>query len=90
MTDINNGLLYAVDMLTSEKSDSFPDMSMIILLTDGRPSSGVYWPCRIQNCFKILFSLVIIINKLMLSLLGIQYALEYEFSNCVQESVMDS
>ncbi|XP_056092678.1 inter-alpha-trypsin inhibitor heavy chain H3 [Rhinichthys klamathensis goyatoka] len=40
MTDINEGILYAVDMLTSEKSDYFPDMSMIILLTDGRPSSG--------------------------------------------------
>lgn len=90
MTDINNGLLYAVDMLTSEKSDFFPDMSMIILLTDGRPSSGVYWSCRIQNCFKILFSLVIIIKKLTLSLLGIQYALEQEFSNCVQETVMAS
>uniref|UniRef100_A0A673GW08 Inter-alpha-trypsin inhibitor heavy chain H3 n=1 Tax=Sinocyclocheilus rhinocerous TaxID=307959 RepID=A0A673GW08_9TELE len=38
MTDINKGLLYAVDMLTSEKSDYFPDMSMIILLTDGRPN----------------------------------------------------
>uniref|UniRef100_A0A673JYS6 Inter-alpha-trypsin inhibitor heavy chain H3 n=1 Tax=Sinocyclocheilus rhinocerous TaxID=307959 RepID=A0A673JYS6_9TELE len=32
------GLLFAVDMLTTEKSHSFPDMSMIILLTDGRPS----------------------------------------------------
>ncbi len=89
MTDINNGLLYAVDMLTSEKSDSFPDMSMIILLTDGRPSSGMYWS-RMQNCLKILFSLVIIIHKLMLSLLGIQYALEQEFSNCVQVTVMAS
>uniref|UniRef100_A0A8C1KHL5 Inter-alpha-trypsin inhibitor heavy chain H3 n=1 Tax=Cyprinus carpio TaxID=7962 RepID=A0A8C1KHL5_CYPCA len=38
MTDINKGLLSAVDMLTSEKSHSFPDMSMIILLTDGRPN----------------------------------------------------
>uniref|UniRef100_A0A671N8J2 Inter-alpha-trypsin inhibitor heavy chain H3 n=1 Tax=Sinocyclocheilus anshuiensis TaxID=1608454 RepID=A0A671N8J2_9TELE len=35
------GLLYAVDMLTSEKSDYFPDMSMIILLTDGRPNSDL-------------------------------------------------
>ncbi|XP_039519163.1 inter-alpha-trypsin inhibitor heavy chain H3 isoform X2 [Pimephales promelas] len=40
MTDINEGILFAVDMLTSEKSEYFPDMSMIILLTDGRPSSG--------------------------------------------------
>ncbi len=89
MTDINNGLLYAVDMLTSEKSDSFPDMSMIILLTDGRPSSGVYW-YRVQNCLKIFFSLVIIFNKLMLSLLGVQNPLEQEFSNCVKETVMAS
>uniref|UniRef100_A0A672MDA7 Inter-alpha-trypsin inhibitor heavy chain H3 n=1 Tax=Sinocyclocheilus grahami TaxID=75366 RepID=A0A672MDA7_SINGR len=49
MTDINKGLLYAVDMLTSEKSDYFPDLSMIILLTDGRPNSGVYWLCRIKK-----------------------------------------
>ncbi|XP_051532399.1 inter-alpha-trypsin inhibitor heavy chain H3 [Myxocyprinus asiaticus] len=40
MTDINNAILHAVEMLTAEKSDSLPDMSMIILLTDGRPSSG--------------------------------------------------
>jgi len=45
VTDINEGILFAVDMLTSEKSEYFPDMSMIILLTDGRPSSGVYWLC---------------------------------------------
>uniref|UniRef100_A0A8C1S595 Inter-alpha-trypsin inhibitor heavy chain H3 n=1 Tax=Cyprinus carpio TaxID=7962 RepID=A0A8C1S595_CYPCA len=49
MTDINKGLLSAVDMLTSEKSHSFPDMSMIILLTDGRPSSGKLDLSKIQE-----------------------------------------
>ncbi|XP_065097819.1 inter-alpha-trypsin inhibitor heavy chain H3 [Paramisgurnus dabryanus] len=39
-TDINKAVLHAVDMLTAEQSESLPDTSMIILLTDGRPSAG--------------------------------------------------
>ncbi|KAI7795402.1 putative inter-alpha-trypsin inhibitor heavy chain H3-like, partial [Triplophysa rosa] len=39
-TDINKAILHAVDMLMAEQNDSLPDMSMIILLTDGRPSAG--------------------------------------------------
>ncbi|XP_058647943.1 inter-alpha-trypsin inhibitor heavy chain H3 [Onychostoma macrolepis] len=72
MTDINNGLLYAVDMLTSEKSDSFPDMSMIILLTDGRPSSGQ------QDLSKIQENIHNAINGSMsLFCLGFGYDVDY-------------
>uniref|UniRef100_A0A671NGE8 Inter-alpha-trypsin inhibitor heavy chain H3 n=1 Tax=Sinocyclocheilus anshuiensis TaxID=1608454 RepID=A0A671NGE8_9TELE len=71
MTDINKGLLYAVDMLTSEKSDYFPDMSMIILLTDGRPNSG-------QDLSKIQENVRNAINGSMsLFCLGFGYDVDY-------------
>ncbi|XP_026098274.1 inter-alpha-trypsin inhibitor heavy chain H3 [Carassius auratus] len=72
MTDINEGILSAVDMLISEKSHSFPDMSMIILLTDGRPSSGQ------QDLSKIQENVQNAINGSMsLFCLGFGYDVDY-------------
>ncbi|XP_067243589.1 inter-alpha-trypsin inhibitor heavy chain H3 [Chanodichthys erythropterus] len=72
MTDINKAILYAVDMLTSEKSDYFPDMSMIILLTDGQPSSGQQNPSIIQeNVHKAIN------GSLSLFCLGFGYDVDY-------------
>ncbi|XP_016414161.1 inter-alpha-trypsin inhibitor heavy chain H3-like [Sinocyclocheilus rhinocerous] len=72
MTDINKGLLYAVDMLTSEKSDYFPDMSMIILLTDGRPSSGQQDLSNIQENVRNAIN-----GSMSLFCLGFGYDVDY-------------
>ncbi|XP_067288468.1 inter-alpha-trypsin inhibitor heavy chain H3 [Pseudorasbora parva] len=72
MTDINEGLLFAVDMLTSEKSDYFPDMSMIILLTDGRPSSGQQHLSTIQENVRNAIN-----GSISLFCLGFGYDVDY-------------
>uniref|UniRef100_A0A672P1A7 Inter-alpha-trypsin inhibitor heavy chain H3 n=1 Tax=Sinocyclocheilus grahami TaxID=75366 RepID=A0A672P1A7_SINGR len=72
MTDINKGLLFAVDMLTSEKSHSFPDMSMIILLTDGRPSSGQRDLSKIQENVQNAIN-----GSMSLFCLGFGYDVDY-------------
>uniref|UniRef100_A0A8C2K0W4 Inter-alpha-trypsin inhibitor heavy chain 1 n=1 Tax=Cyprinus carpio TaxID=7962 RepID=A0A8C2K0W4_CYPCA len=72
MTDINKGLLSAVDMLTSEKSHSFPDMSMIILLTDGRPSSGELDLSKIQENVQNAIN-----GSMSLFCLGFGYDVDY-------------
>ncbi|XP_016331786.1 inter-alpha-trypsin inhibitor heavy chain H3-like [Sinocyclocheilus anshuiensis] len=72
MTDINKGLLYAVDMLTSEKSDYFPDMSMIILLTDGRPNSGQQDLSKIQENVRNAIN-----GSMSLFCLGFGYDVDY-------------
>lgn len=72
MTDINKGLLSAVDMLTSEKSHSFPDMSMIILLTDGRPSSGQLDLSKIQENVQNAIN-----GSMSLFCLGFGYDVDY-------------
>uniref|UniRef100_A0A673JY37 Inter-alpha-trypsin inhibitor heavy chain H3 n=1 Tax=Sinocyclocheilus rhinocerous TaxID=307959 RepID=A0A673JY37_9TELE len=72
MTDINKGLLFAVDMLTTEKSHSFPDMSMIILLTDGRPSSGQRDLSKIQENVQNAIN-----GSMSLFCLGFGYDVDY-------------
>ncbi|XP_693183.5 inter-alpha-trypsin inhibitor heavy chain H3 [Danio rerio] len=72
MTDINKGILYAVDMLTSEKSASFPNMSMIILLTDGQPSSGEQDLSKIQENVRNAIN-----GSMSLFCLGFGYDLDY-------------
>ncbi|XP_073681767.1 inter-alpha-trypsin inhibitor heavy chain H3 [Garra rufa] len=72
LTDINNGLLHAVDMLTSEKSDFFADMSMIILLTDGRPSFGQQDLSKIQENVRSAIN-----GSMSLFCLGFGYDVDY-------------
>ncbi|KAK2873981.1 hypothetical protein Q8A67_021134 [Cirrhinus molitorella] len=72
LTDINKGLLYAVDMLASEKSDFLPDMSMIILLTDGRPSSGQQDLSKIQENVRSAIN-----GSMSLFCLGFGYDVDY-------------
>ncbi|XP_042589596.1 inter-alpha-trypsin inhibitor heavy chain H3-like [Cyprinus carpio] len=59
-------------MLTSEKSHSFPDMSMIILLTDGRPSSGQLDLSKIQENVQNAIN-----GSMSLFCLGFGYDVDY-------------
>ncbi|KAI2659262.1 Inter-alpha-trypsin inhibitor heavy chain H3 [Labeo rohita] len=72
LTDINKGLMYAVEMLASEKSDFFPDMSMIILLTDGRPSAGEQDLSKIQENVRSAIN-----GSMSLFCLGFGYDVDY-------------
>ncbi|KAG9260600.1 inter-alpha-trypsin inhibitor heavy chain H3 [Astyanax mexicanus] len=77
MTDINEGVLQAVDMLTTaKKNSSLPDnsASMIILLTDGEPTSGEQNVSMIQENVRNAIG-----GNMSLFCLGFGYDLDYAF-----------
>ncbi|XP_072522553.1 inter-alpha-trypsin inhibitor heavy chain H3 isoform X2 [Salminus brasiliensis] len=77
MTDINGAVLHAVDMLTAaKKNSSLPDnsASMIILLTDGDPTSGEQRLPMIQENVRNAIG-----GNMSLFCLGFGYDVDYTF-----------
>ncbi|KAL7837187.1 hypothetical protein SRHO_G00268980 [Serrasalmus rhombeus] len=77
MTDINGAVLHAVDMLTAaKKNSSLPDhsASMIILLTDGDPTSGEQHLPQIQENVRNAIG-----GNMSLFCLGFGYDVDYTF-----------
>ncbi|KAI4876006.1 hypothetical protein NFI96_024421, partial [Prochilodus magdalenae] len=77
MTDINGAVLHAIEMLTASKENSsLPDnsASMIILLTDGEPTSGEQHLPMIQENVKNAIG-----GNMSLFCLGFGYDVDYAF-----------
>ncbi|TRZ01826.1 hypothetical protein DNTS_026174 [Danionella cerebrum] len=74
MTNINEAVLFAVEMLTPENNRSALDISMIILLTDGMPSFGVTSTSKIQENVRNAIN-----GSMSLFCLGFGYDVDYTF-----------
>ncbi|KAJ8361118.1 hypothetical protein SKAU_G00176430 [Synaphobranchus kaupii] len=76
-TDINGGVIEAVKMLQEDKArERLParSVSIVILLTDGRPNIGQIWPDKIQENVRNAIN-----NSMTLFCLGFGFDLDYSF-----------